>query len=234
MNKTILGSSNILIPGYEACMFSKDTLTIHELTEVVVKVLNARDPYTFAHSWRVAKISELIAVNLKIERQWIERIHIAAHLHDIGKTGVPDAILNKTGKLTAKEYEIMKTHSMVGFSIISRLPVLDDISIYVKHHHERYDGKGYPEGIKGKDIPLGSRIIAVADTFDALTSKRNYRDACSYEQAFDIIKNVSGSQLCPECVECFLGMTDELAIALKNVNDNINNELNNEPGKAPA
>ena len=202
-------------------MFSSELITIHDLIEVIIKVLDARDPYTFAHSWRVAEISEHIARNMPIEDNWVERIHIAAHLHDIGKIGVPDAILNKKGKLTPAEYETVKSHSIIGHGIISRIPILDDISLYVRHHHERFDGGGYPDGLAGRDIPLGARIIAVADTFDAITSHRHYRRAASYDEAFRIIQAGAGTQLCPECAECFLDMKERVPEILRKVNREI-------------
>jgi len=190
---------------------------IHELVEVIVAVLDARDPYTFAHSWRVSSVSEAIAERLGLEAKWIERIHIAAHLHDIGKVGVPDYILNKTGSLSMVEYEIMKSHSIIGYNIVSRLPLLEEISLYVRSHHERFDGSGYPDGISGKDIPLGARVIAVADTFDALTTTRTYREAVSIDDAFEEIERCSGSQFCPEVVSAFCSLKNEIPEILGNV-----------------
>jgi len=192
-------------------------ISLHECIETIITVLDARDPYTFAHSWRVAAISELLAESMNINREWIENIHIAAHLHDIGKVGVPDNILNKEGKLTLEEYEKMKEHAVIGYNIVKKISMWEGISRYVKYHHERYDGSGYPEGLKGKDIPLGARIIAVADTYDAITTKRSYKPALSHEDALEEIKWCSGFQLCPEVIEAFIKEHENIRNLLKDV-----------------
>lgn len=186
--------------------------------EVIVVILNARDPYTFEHSWRVSALSEEIVKRMNIASHWEETIHIAAHLHDIGKIGVPDLVLNKPERLTSAEYEMIKAHPEIGYNIVDSLPQLDEIALYVRHHHERWDGRGYPCGLKGKDIPFGARIIAVADTFDAITSSRPYRDRRGYEHAFNEIERAAGSQLCPEVVEVFLSCKDDIPRVLDEVN----------------
>lgn len=198
--------------------------SIHDLVESIVFILNTRDPYTYEHSWRVSAISELIASKMDISSEWQETIHIAAHLHDIGKIGVPDYILNKPGKLTNSEYEKMKEHSEIGYGIVSGIKNLERIALYVRHHHERWDGRGYPCGLRGKDIPLGARVIAVADTFDAITSSRPYSRSKNLELAFDEINLSSGSQLCPEVCEVFLGLRDEISVILEDVNCEISNQ----------
>ncbi len=202
-------------------MICEKPITIHDLVDVVVTVLDARDPYTFAHSWRVAELSEMMAERIGLRKEWVERIHVAAHLHDIGKIGVPDYVLHKDGTLSPEEFVVMKTHPVVGHSIVSKLAVLEDISLYIRHHHERVDGKGYPDGLSGNAIPMGARIIAVADTFDAVTSHRSYRPARSMEQAFEVISACVGTQLCEECVECFLSMKSEIGPVLDRVNADV-------------
>ncbi len=192
--------------------------TMHEVMETIVVILNARDPYTFEHSWRVSALCEHIARNMNIPEQWQEIIHIAAHLHDIGKIGVPDLILNKPGRLTEEEFRMIRNHSEIGYNIVNSLPKLNEIALYILHHHERWDGKGYPCQLKGKEIPFGARIIAVADTFDAITSSRPYSKALSYEEALDEIKNVSDFQLCPEVSEAFLDLKHEIPSILDRVN----------------
>ena len=184
-------------------------------------ILNARDPYTFEHSWRVSAICETLVKHMNIPKQWEEILHIAAHLHDIGKIGVPDLILNKPERLTGAEYEMIKAHPEIGYDIVNSIPQLEEIALYVRHHHERWDGKGYPHGLKGKEIPFGARIIAVADTFDAITSSRPYRDKRSHLNAFDEIRRASGSQLCPEVCAVFLGIHDEITEILDDVNTEI-------------
>ena len=194
---------------------------IHKLVETVISVMDARDPYTYEHSERVALISELIARKLNLDKKWINLIHIAAHLHDIGKIGVPDYILNKKGSLTNTEFDIMKSHSRIGYNIVKNIDQLKETSTYILHHHERWDGKGYPFGYSKKTIPLGARIIAIADTFDAMTSKRTYKDELSIDDAILEIKNVKGTQLCPECVDAFISMEKELPFILNSANKSI-------------
>ena len=195
--------------------------TMHEVMETIIVILNARDPYTFEHSWRVSALCENIVKNMDIPEQWQEVIHIAAHLHDIGKIGVPDLVLNKQERLTEEEFEMIKNHSKIGYDIVNSLPKLNEIALYILHHHERWDGRGYPFGLKGKEIPFGARIIAVADTFDAITSSRPYSKAHSYEEALEEIKNVSGFQLCPEVSEAFLDLKEEIPSILSKVNHEI-------------
>ena len=195
--------------------------SIHELTEAIVVILNARDPYTFEHSWRVSALAEKIASCMNIAPQWEEVIHVAAHLHDIGKIGVPDFILNKPEKLTSDEYEMVKEHSEIGYKIISSLPQLNEIALYVRHHHERWDGQGYPCGLKEKEIPLGARIIAVADTFDAITSSRPYRDSRDYNYAFAEIAKSREIQLCPEVTDIFIELRNEIPAIIDEVNKEI-------------
>ena len=188
----------------------KTNITLHELVEVIITILDARDPYTFEHSWRVGALSERIAECMDISQEWIDVIHIASHLHDIGKVGVADHVLNKPGRLTDEEFEQIRSHPRIGFNIVSRLPALDEIALYVLHHHERWDGKGYPHGLAGRDIPLGARIIAVVDTFDAITTDRSYRKGRSLETAFREIERAAGTQLCPEVCGMFLSLKKEI------------------------
>jgi HD-GYP domain-containing protein (c-di-GMP phosphodiesterase class II) len=190
------------------------TVELHHLVEVVVTILDARDPYTFEHSWRVATMCECIGEKLDMPAQWKDVLHIAAHLHDIGKVGVPDYVLNKPGPLTGIEYRQIQAHPVIGQSIINKLPILEEISLYVRHHHERWDGAGYPDGLKGKAIPFGARIIAVADTFDAITTERPYRRPSSHEEAFAELHRVKGKQLCPEACEATLDFRDEIRARL--------------------
>jgi len=184
--------------------------SLHDLMEVVIQILDCRDPYTFQHSWRVAALCECLSARLEIPPDWEETIHLAAHLHDIGKIGVPDYILNKPGKLLLGEYELMKAHSEIGYKIVSKIPSLERTALYVRHHHERWDGEGYPLGLAGNEIPFGARIIAVADTFDAITSSRPYREGLCREEAYDIIRAESGRQLCPEACVAFLSSREEI------------------------
>jgi len=180
-----------------------ETVSLHELIDVVITTLDARDPYTLEHSFRVAEYAERISRDMGIDADMHQRIHIAAHFHDIGKIGVSDAVLNKPGKLTKAEMKEMQSHSGIGYNILSRIPMLREISEIVLYHHERFDGLGYPEGLIREKIPLESRIIAVADAFDAMTSDRPYRKGISFADAAREINHHKGEQFCPLVVYHF-------------------------------
>ncbi|HHC25423.1 MAG TPA: HD-GYP domain-containing protein [Desulfobacterales bacterium] len=183
-----------------------EIVKLHELIDIVITILDARDPYTQEHSFRVAEYSELISENMGSDTDTHQRVHIAAHLHDIGKVGVSDYILNKPGKLAKEEMKEMQSHSRIGYNILKRIPMFQEISRIVLHHHERFDGGGYPKGLSGEAIPFESRIIAVADAFDAMTSDRPYRKGMPAEDAADEISRHSGAQFCPSVVSHFSNM----------------------------
>ncbi len=170
----------------------------------LAKAVDAKDPYTHMHSQNVARYSVRLAKHLGLSTQSIETIQRAGLLHDIGKIAVKDEILQKPGKLTDEEYAHIKIHSVKGAEIIKSLPFLGEASNLIRHHHERYDGKGYPDGIKGTAIELGSRIMAIADSVDAMTTDRPYRKALSIEEAkAELIKN-KGTQFDPDLAEAFV------------------------------
>ncbi len=173
-----------------------------ELLEKLSSALEARDPYTHGHSRRVARHSTTMAKRMGLSREQIAKIRTAAAIHDVGKVDTPRKVLGKEGRLTDDEYEVIKEHPVVGAVMASDLkdPELTEM---VRHHHERLDGKGYPDGLSGEGIPLGARIIAVADTFDAITSSRPYRPATAHKKALDVLRSESGSQLDPDAVEAF-------------------------------
>lgn len=172
--------------------------------------IDARDPYTHGHTERVTRYALAIAEELEdlpeanAYRNFRETLHIAGLLHDVGKIGVPDSILNKKSQLTNDEYEKVKEHSVTGAAILYPIRELGDIAREVRAHHERFDGNGYPDGLKGEKIPFIARIIAVADTFDAITSDRPYRQKKMAEIAIQIIKDNSGTQFDPIVVSAFL------------------------------
>ena len=166
--------------------------------------LEAKDIYTSGHSQRVAEISVAIASELGLPPAGIERIRLAALIHDIGKIGVRESVLNKPDRLTDEEFQQIKNHCEMGEHILT--PIVEDKEILdvVRHHHERYDGTGYPDGLKAEQIPLGAKILAVADTFDAMTSGRPYREAMTAETAYAEIECCKATQFDPEVGDAFL------------------------------
>ncbi|GAB6153179.1 HD-GYP domain-containing protein [Desulfosporosinus burensis] len=171
--------------------------------EALVQALEAKDTYTSGHSARVGKLAVAMAEGLEMNDDKIESLKYAAVLHDVGKIGVSEIILNKEGKLLDSEWESIRSHPVMGQTIIKSIKFLFDIGQVVRHHHERFDGNGYPDGIKGTEIPLESRIIAVADTYDAITSDRSYRKGSTHDEAIAELRKVAGSQLDPAMVEIF-------------------------------
>jgi len=153
----------------------------HDLILCIISALEARDPYTSHHSSRVAEMTETICELMGLDEEEKEIYHIAAHLHDIGKIGIRDNVLLKEGKLNDEEWNIMKSHSEQGYNILMNAKSFEVVADIVRSHHERYDGNGYPDGLKGTDIPLGARIIAIADSIDAMISDRPYRKGMDTE-----------------------------------------------------
>jgi len=168
--------------------------------------LEARDSYTRGHSEAVSDIATKIAINMGMKPEEVDLVKLGGKLHDIGKIGVVDSVLLKPGRLTDEEFAIIKRHPVIGADILRPAPSLAKILPIVLHHHERMDGKGYPDGLKGENIPLWARIMAVGDTYHALTSDRPYRKGMPVDKALQIIEEVSGTQLCPDCVDVFLKM----------------------------
>jgi putative nucleotidyltransferase with HDIG domain len=174
-----------------------------------VTALEVRDLYTRKHSTRVAKYAHMIAEEMGCTEEELDIIRFAGSLHDIGKIGIRDDILLKPGKLTNEEYEKIKEHPVIGADIISKLGLWDREMVIIRHHHERFDGKGYPDGLKGDEIPKLSRILCVADSFDAIDSDRAYRKKMGKSQILDIIKENSGTQFDPEAVKAFLKIANQ-------------------------
>ncbi|KJS00221.1 MAG: hypothetical protein VR68_07260 [Peptococcaceae bacterium BRH_c4a] len=171
---------------------------------VLASALEVKDLYTRGHSDSVAKWAVAIARRLNMSKHEIEGIEVAAILHDIGKIGIHEDILNKPGKLEKEEWEEIKKHPELSFKILHGIKFPWDIIPIIYSHHERYDGNGYPAGLKGEEIPLGARIIAVADLYDAMTSDRAYRKGLSNEMVVRELKKVAGTQLDPEIVKVFI------------------------------
>lgn len=177
--------------------------TYRGLLETLLAAIDQRDRETEGHSERVAAYTMLIAERMQLELPELIHIERGALLHDIGKIGIPDRILHKAGPLTDDEWVVMKRHPEIGYDICRRIEALSEASSIVLHHHERFDGRGYPWGIAGDEIPLGARIFAIVDTFDAITSDRPYRMAQPTEVAFEEITRCSGTQFDPEVVQVF-------------------------------
>jgi HD-GYP domain-containing protein (c-di-GMP phosphodiesterase class II) len=177
--------------------------------KALANAIDARDPYTRGHSERVTEYSVAMAEAMKLDREEIDRIRYAALLHDIGKINIPDHILNKPGKLTDEEFGLMKKHPVFGAQIMGPVKAFQKILPYMFHHHERFSARGYPYGIEGEEIPLPARIIAVADSFDAMTSDRPYRKALTLEAAIKELKDNSGTQFDPDVVKIFINLIEE-------------------------
>ncbi|HTZ11426.1 MAG TPA: HD domain-containing phosphohydrolase [Candidatus Margulisiibacteriota bacterium] len=192
----------------------KQRLFLHT-TIALAAAIEAKDKYTHGHTARVTNLSLEIAAKLaqknkeNFPAKFLEHLHIASLLHDIGKIGIPESILNKNGPLSEEEKKIMQEHPLVGTTILQPIKELEDALLGVKYHHEKYDGSGYPEGLKGNQIPLVASIIAVADTFDAMTTDRPYRRGLSKKDAVKEIERVSGKQLHPEISTIFVELFQE-------------------------
>ncbi len=169
----------------------------------LAKIINARDPLTKDHSDRVARLASMLARENGLDDELVATVMQAGALHDIGRIIIPDHILKKPSSLTKDEYEIVKKHPETGFDLIKEVTAFEDILPAVLCHHERYDGQGYPKGLKGTKIPLVARIISVADVFEALTSDRSHRGGVTAEEALDVLREVAGKQLDPELVDVF-------------------------------
>ncbi|MCX8029922.1 MAG: HD-GYP domain-containing protein, partial [Brevinematales bacterium] len=180
-----------------------------ETVKVLMTALEMRDKYTEGHSRNVAKIVRAIGEELNYSDSHIEELELAAYLHDIGKIGIPDSILNKPEKLTEDEYKQIKSHTVIGYDIVKGIKDLGKIPELVRHHHERYDGKGYPDGKKGDELDIDVYILQLADSVDAMSTDRIYRKALSPEQIkAELIKN-RGLQFHPKIVDIYLKICDK-------------------------
>lgn len=198
------------------CDFCDDNINYHEIIECIASALDAKDSYTAGHSERVSDMALQVCRLLNLNDHLTEKIHIAAHLHDIGKIGVPDAVLNKAGKLDDEEWQAMKKHPAIGADILNKSHRLSELSDIVLMHHERYDGFGYPLGKKGEEIPLGARIIAICDSIDAMTSNRCYRNAHSFEYCYTEIEKNLGKMYDPQIGKRVLENWEEVVKVVKN------------------
>ncbi|MEL7060964.1 MAG: HD domain-containing phosphohydrolase [Acidobacteriota bacterium] len=175
---------------------------------VLAEAVEKRDPYTGGHVRRVVLYTVLLGDEMGLDKDELERLRIASTLHDVGKIGVPDEVLRKPGPLDPREMSLMQRHTIDGAEILSRIPDLRDVLPGVRSHHERLDGRGYPDGLSDPEIPLPARVIAVADTYDAMTTNRPYRTALTHDQAVAEIRAGAGSQFCPRVVAAFDRLVD--------------------------
>ncbi len=179
-----------------------------ELVHAFANALDAKSPWTMGHSERVSSFALAIAKEMQFNEQDMEMLKIGSLLHDIGKLGTYDDILEKTDPLTEKEWELIRMHPTKGADILKPIGQLQKVIPIIKYHHERFDGKGYPEGLQGNDIPLLARILCLADSFDAMTADRPYKRAMGREQAFVHVKEKTGTRFDPDVVKAFLRIYD--------------------------
>ena len=177
---------------------------LYTTVQAVSDALDEKDKYTHGHSKRVTLYSLILGRALNLDKSMLEKLQLAGLLHDIGKIGTPESILNKAGGLTHEEFSVIQKHPSKGREILKKIKQLSDIAFWLRSHHEKYDGTGYPDNLKGEDIPLAARILAIADTYDAMTSDRSYRKGLPHEVAMAEIKRCSGTQFDPLIVEVFL------------------------------
>lgn len=212
---------------------------IKQITEVLAKTIDMKDKYTNGHSSRVAKYTAMLAKELGYDDETVEKYYNIALLHDIGKISVPEEVLNKNGKLTDEEFRIIKSHPALGGEALREISIMPELAVGAESHHERPDGKGYPKGLKGEEIPRVGQIIAVADTFDAMYSDRPYRKRMNFDKVVSIMKEASGTQLTSDVVDAFLRLVDKGVMRDKNDTgggttddiDNIHRKFENENKK---
>ena len=179
-----------------------------DFAKILLQTVGAKDHYTEEHSRRVTLLADVFSKYLKLDNRQISDLQIAAAFHDIGKIGIPDNILLKTTRLTDDEYQVIKTHPVIAANIFSVSDIYKDIYPIMYYHHERYDGKGYPTGMKGKQIPLLARILSICDSFDAIVSKRTYKEGATIEFALSEIEKGAGTQFDPELAPKFIKMVE--------------------------
>ena len=192
----------------------------------IARTVDAKDTNTSEHSFRVSEYSVSIAKRLGYSHDKCENLRQMALLHDIGKIGIPDSILNKPSRLTDEEYEIMKTHVIRGGEILKDFTMIDNVSVGALYHHEKYDGTGYCHGLKGEEIPMDARIIGIADAFDAMTANRVYRKQLDIESVIAELKRCSGTQFDPKLVDIMLSLIDDGEIDVESLYQKSKGELN--------
>ena len=167
------------------------------VAQALINAMEAKSPYLRGHSHRVAAVAATIAAEMHLPEEVIEQVRLAGHLHDVGKIGVREHVLDKPGALSAEEFSHVKEHVLIGLNILAPLPHLGPVLDFIAHHHERIDGSGYPFGLKGDDVSLGGRILGAADALDALTSPRAYRQAMEVDEALESLVAMGPRGICP-------------------------------------
>lgn len=170
----------------------------------ILHALDLKDKYTFGHSMRVAFYALAVGKEMGLSAEELYKLELASLFHDVGKIGIPDSILLKPARLNEEEFQVMKTHPSKSAEILKGFKDFDDVAQFALHHHERFDGRGYPDGLKGEDIPFFSRIILICDTYDAMTSTRPYRKGLDHEIAFEELEQFAGTQFDPYIVKAFV------------------------------
>ncbi|EPR37506.1 metal dependent phosphohydrolase [Desulfovibrio sp. X2] len=189
---------------------AQSMLPLHEMAEALGAAIDARDSFTREHSDEVAVLSELLAGSMGLSAAMVQAVHVAGHLHDIGKIGLPDAVLRKPGPLTPDEWALVRLHPVTGHAIVQPVGCLRAAGVaeMILHHHERYDGRGYPHGLAGEAVPLGARIIAVADSLSAMLQARAYRAPLTFDEALAEVARCAGGQFDPRVVEALSRTAD--------------------------
>ncbi len=198
-----MGKSHAIRTQNEALRIANERLETSYLSTIraLAAAIDAKDHYTHGHSEMTMRYAVGTARELGLDEEQIANVHIAALLHDVGKIGIPDSLLNKPSKLSQEEWQIMKEHPVLGANLILQVELLSSAVEAVRHHHERYDGMGYPSGLRGEEIPISAQIIAVADSFQAITSSRPYRPARTVAEGLTELRRCVGAQFSPRVVE---------------------------------
>lgn len=205
-----------LIVAFAANNYSRiqlaERLEVHytETIQALTSALEARDPYTEAHTGRIRDLALAVALALKVGPEERRAVHLGALLHDVGKIGVSDSILRKPGPLSDEEWKVMREHPEIGERMLENVDFLQPALVVVRHHHERWDGRGYPDGLKGEEIPLAARIVGVCDAYDAMTSDRPYRKAMTKDDACGEILTESGTQFDPRCAQLLVDVVKKV------------------------
>jgi putative two-component system response regulator len=202
------------IPGMTSMTWNDPGIADHhnwlEFAKTLASTLEERDPYTSGHSERVSYYSEVVSKRLSMDPKDRTELQIASYLHDIGKIGISDRFINKKGTLTSTDWAIIKQHARKSIELLAPLKLSPNVLAYIQHHHEHFDGTGYPDGLVGEETPMGARIIAIADSYDSMTSARPYRKPLSNGEAKNELRNCSGKQFDPELVSIFSEILEEM------------------------